>query len=403
MTFRTLSSSLLSIPCALVLLTACGGSSPTSATGAGGAAPTSSSTSGSVTSAGGTGGGSSTTGTGGSGGSYDPGANNTWVQIPDIKLDLPAGYGGKLDRRFWCSFVWDDDAQRVLFYEGYGGDHGQTGGSIYANTLYSLTPEDQTVHLLHLTESWANPGYNSYTTNGAPVEPHPRHTYAGIHYAAGRKTVYLVSGACAHDVATCTIPDAWKYDLVADSWKPIAGPLPDKSLGGYGSSLVGLPGEDTLWYFSPRTDGSGWINLYSLDLNTDLWSSKINYGSDVAGLVRAVADPKRHQLLVWTSGANKLLTFNPTTQTMSPVAGVPSDFLGGGTMTYIPKYDRFFFYQPQTKEIWTYAPSTGTFEVVKHQDDPGKRVDNYLVYDPKLDVVVVFNIDREFWQLRYVP
>ena len=209
-----------------------------------------------------------------------------WMKIGAVHYDLPAGFGGQLNLRFWCNFVWDSDQSRILFSEGYLGDHGQSGGSIYANTIYSLTTDDATVHLLHLSETWKNPAYDSFVSSVTPAaEPHPRHTYGGFTYASGRRTIYLVSGACAHDAATCTLPgaDAWKYDVTAQKWSALPA-VSDGRFGGYDGDLQKLPSEDKLWYFSPETSGSGWINVYSFDLTTEKWSAAIDYGTRINAL-----------------------------------------------------------------------------------------------------------------------
>ena len=52
------------------------------------------------------------------------------------------------------------------------------------------------------------------------------------------------------------------------------------------------------------------------------------------------------------------------------------------------------------KEIWSFNSSKSTFTKVVHTNDPGKRIDRYLAFDPFARALVAFNIDNEFWLFR---
>jgi hypothetical protein len=325
-----------------------------------------------------------------------------WVKLGTVHYDWPAGFNGTFDLRFWCKLAWDSDESRLLFYEGYLGDHGQAGGSIYANTVYSLTTDDATVHLLHLTETWQNPAYDSFVSNiKPPSEPHPRHTYGAFAYASGRHAIYLVSGACQHDMATCTLPgpDAWKYDVTGQQWSALPS-VSDGRFGGYDGDLQKLPSEDKLWYFSPETSGSGWINVYSFDLNAEKWSAAIDYGNRVAALKGVAQDLAGNRFVVWIDNTNLLYFFDPKTQRLSPVPNVPVDFPHSGSTTAVSSNNLIIFYSPEAKEIWAFNPIKNVFTKVVHTSDPGKRIDRYLAYDPFARALVAFNVDNEFWLFR---
>ncbi|MCZ2250017.1 MAG: hypothetical protein LC111_14760 [Bacteroidia bacterium] len=329
-------------------------------------------------------------------------AVNDWVKLTSTKYVYPDGYNGTFSQRSWCNFTWDPDAQQILFYEGYRGDHGQTAGSIYANAVYALTPADQTVRLLNLS-NWTNPSYNEHVQGPGPEMPHPRHTYGGFLYVPSQQSVYLGFGACSKS-SNCQKQDLWRYSVSSATWTKITAALPDGQIGGYNTVFGYLPGSEVLWAFSPRTDGSTWLNIYSFDLVASKWSAKVKYGKDVNGLEHVAPDPIGQRFLVATSAAPRLAYFDPKEGKLTPFASVPAGFpTDQVAMTYVSKHKVIFVYSAKSKKVGIMDPATGNYTDIVHPTDPGERMDRYLAYDEANDVVAMFNSQGEYWVFRYVP
>lgn len=324
--------------------------------------------------------------------------DNTWIKLDGVTREFPAGYTGDFSRRFWCTFTWDQDSGRILFYEGYNGSHNQAGSSIYANAVYSLTPADEKVCFVNLSTYWDNPTWDTYVTGSGPETPHPRHTYGAFKYVSKYKNIYMAFGACAH-TASCDATNLWKYHVPTDTWTKITTPLPDAEIGGYDANFAYLPGSDTLWVF---TQNSGtWINLYAFNMADETWTQKINYGVRTYGSRHAAEDTLRRCVLYLSATGYHFL--DPAAGSLVKFADTSDGLPANAVMTYIPKYDRYFIYSSGKKEVWTLNPADTTWTRIASNNDPGKRIDRYIAYDPMNDVVATFNVDGEFYVFRYKP
>jgi hypothetical protein len=325
--------------------------------------------------------------------------DNTWIKLDNITMVFPSGYTGNFNLRYWCNFVWDPDSQRILFFEGYGGSHNQiNGGGIYANAIYSFLPANETVRLINVSTYWINTGYSAYVAGSGPETPHPRHTYGGFKYVPKYKNIYMAFGACAH-APNCDTKDMWKYHIPTDTWTKIAAPWPDNDLGGYDANFLHLPGSDTLWVF---TQNSGtWISLHAFNMADETWSQKIDYGVRTHSSRHGAEDTLRRRMLYLSSTGYHFL--EPSTGALTKFADTTDGLPANAVMTYIPKYDRYFIYSRWDQEIWILNPADTSFELAANNNDPGKRIDRYITYDPLNDVIATFNVDNEYHVFRYKP
>jgi len=329
--------------------------------------------------------------------------DNTWIKL-NISYSYPSGYTGAFYLRFWCDFTWDADSQRILFWEGYGGDHNQMGGSIYANAIYEFKPAAQTVRLLKLSTYWDNPAYNVFNPGSGPVTPHPRHSWGAFRYIPEYKAVYLGSGACGGGADSWICSDLWKYHSPSDTFIKINAAIPDSQLirPGYGVCYNHFPGSDTLWVFAP--DGGTWVQAYVFNLAAETWSRAIDYGTKTYGLSFTAEDPARGQILVWTSEGFYFM--ERATAKMTRIANQPDTLpasASAGVMAFLPKYGCYFIYSPSSAQAWIMNPADTSWHRVADNNDPGKRIDRYFVYDPLNDVLATFNVDNEYHVFRYKP
>jgi hypothetical protein len=341
-------------------------------------------------------------------------AGSRWEAVPSFSVNLPAGYNGQFNRRYWGNLVWDPDAQRILFAEGYGGDRGQLpAGSIYANAIYSFNTASATVTFHNLSEGWRNTAYNQYVKDPAqPPAPHPRHTYGGFAYVPSKKSVYVLAGACLKSDAcpgnqVQNAVDFWVYDFPRNQWRAITSPLPDGAIGGFDLVLSHLDGASELWAFSPDRSGSTFINIYVFNLDTETWSQAVPPGGSgrPSAIEYAVADPVRRSFLLWAKngdGKSKLFRFDRLARVLTEIASSPSD-LGVGTMAYDVRDDHVLLYEPTKKLMRVYKPSSDTWSEIRAPGDPGERVDDYFVYDPVNDAFVTYTGAPQFWLFLYRP
>jgi hypothetical protein len=331
--------------------------------------------------------------------------DNTWLKL-NVAYSYPPGYTGAHNLRFWCSFTWDADSERILFWEGYIGSHNQVSGSIYANAVYELKPAAETVRMLKLSTYWDNPGYNVFNPGSGPVTPFPRHTWGSFRYIPEYKSVYLGSGACGGGAGSWICSDFWKYHIPTDSFIKIDAVIQDSALirPGYAVRYNYFPGSDTLWAFAG--DVGSWVQAYAFNLATEVWSSRINYGPRTYGLAFTAEDPSRGQILVWT--AQGFFFMDRAMARMERIANQPDTSLlssrgSDGVMAYIPKHDCYFIYDPDSAQVWVMHPADTSWTRVTDNNDPGKRIDMYFAYDPVNDVVATFNVSGEFHVFRYKP
>lgn len=327
-------------------------------------------------------------------------APNAWTPLGKVNYDFPAEFTGQFNLRFWNTMSWDRDAERILFWEGYKGSHGQQY-SIYANAIYSLTPADRTVKLINLSTGWkSGGGHYMYQPTSQPASPYPRHTWGAFTYVPKYKRIYIGTGAAG--AAHAKANNYWSYDVTKRTWTDVTGTLPGPT--GFQTHFAHFTDSDTLWVFSKAT--GGWTCIYAFDMSKQSWAEKHIGKTDAFELSHVAVDRKRGKALVRVSFRkpfeSRFAVFDPAKPELTPIPH-PAQITERARMVYIPRHDRYFIHDPASGTDWTCDPATGQFRQIKASPGDKLRMDNYIVYDEANDLVVIYTIEDQFKLFRYVP
>ncbi len=268
--------------------------------------------------------------------------------------------------------AYDSESDRVVLF---GGNLGQLVGPVGRDT-------------------WSyDPTTNRWTQMNPSIRPTARCTH-DMAYDTESDRIILYGGLDASFAGDNT---TWAYDFNTDTWTEQAPGPPARE----GSDMAYDAESDRVILFGGELGPERRFNdTWAYDFNTDSWTEMKPSISPPAQYYHTMTyDVESDRVLLWRGGFDDSMwayDFNTNTWTDNETDERPSKGAFGG-MAYDSESDRSILYgggdwqgSNTTDETWAYDYKTNTWTKMEPSEVPGELTLHAMVYNPTLDLVVLF-------------
>jgi len=276
--------------------------------------------------------------------------------------------------RAFLAMAYDSESDRVILF---GGNLGRLFGPSGRDT-------------------WS---YDPTTNRWTQVNPSIRPSARGGHdmvYDTESDRIILFGGVNASFAGNRT---TWAYDFNTDTWTRQAPGPPARE----GPRMAYDAESDRVILFGGQaaTGGRPYLNdTWAYDFNTDSWTEmKPSISPRGEWYHTMTYDAESDRVLMWRGSPDKSVwayDFNTNTWTKNEKAECPSKGRFGA-LVYDSESDRsilygggYWQYTDTTDETWAYDYNTNAWTKMEPSETPGKLTGHAMVYNPTLDLVVLF-------------
>lgn len=271
-------------------------------------------------------------------------------------------------------------------------------------------------------------GYLRTRGNGGPV--YPPHVWDSLTWDASAGRLYWVltadyqpplaafareTGHPSGDLWKKRVEHTtlWSYSPGADWWRPniTQGPRP-RTLGMGGSLVHDTKRNRLVWYVAATNVLPHEYQMWSFDLGTGAWTDlQPNGGKDLeklckeglapTGEIQAAYSPKQDRIIAVFS--TKTWAYDCVANEWTSVAKAPENRARSAetVFVYASKPDTFILAQPKRRQLRAYDPATNEWRTlpIHGSQMPAKICAGY--YDPRFDLLVLYDGSRKPWVYRY--
>lgn len=303
----------------------------------------------------------------------------TATPVPPTATPIPSPttLSGPQARGFFA-MAYDSESDRVVLF---GGELERAGGPVGSDT-------------------WSyDPTTNRWTQMNPSMRPGGRLGHDMVYDTESDRIILFggVDAAYLGARSTC-----WAYDFNTDTWAEQAtGPSPR-----IGPRMAYDAESDRVILFggaSAERAGSGitLTDTWAYDFNTDSWTEMKPSISPPDEWYQAITyDAKSDRVLMWWGSPDKSVwayDFNTNTWTENEPVEQPPTTGRFGALVYDSESDRSILYggghfegSDTTDETWVYDYNANTWTKMEPSGVPGELTSHSMVYNPTLDLVVLF-------------